>query len=109
RIHWSAVGPQPADDVGDQVHDVGIALHGHQLGDLDASNLTDAPQVVTAQVDEHHVLGAFLFAGPEFLLHTLIGRIIAATAPGARDRPVAELASLHGHQNFGRRAQDGSG
>ena len=40
------------------MHDVAVGLDLHQLVDLDAAVLADAAQVVAAQVDEHHVLGA---------------------------------------------------
>src|SRR2546429_5634066 len=88
---------------------MGVALHSHELGDLHAANLADAPQVITSQVDEHHVFGPLLLTRPQFLFHALIGRLITATPPGARDRPVAEMASLHGHENLRRRPQDSEG
>ncbi len=47
-------------DVRDEVHDVGVALHRHQLADLDASDPGDPPEVVPAQVDEHDVLRPLL-------------------------------------------------
>src|SRR5690606_33417035 len=40
------VGPQPAAHVADDVVDVGVALHRHQLVDLDAAGRADPAQVV---------------------------------------------------------------
>ena len=42
------------------MHDVGVALHRHQLAHLDASDPGDSPEVVPAQVDEHDVLRPLL-------------------------------------------------
>ena len=47
-------------DVRDEVHDVGVALDGHELVDLDAADPGDPPEVVSAQVDEHDMLGPLL-------------------------------------------------
>ena len=84
-----------------------VALDRHQLGDLDAADLADAPQVVAAEVHQHHVLGALLLARSQLLLHPPVGRLIAASPPGARNWPVAQLATLHRHQDLRRCAEDG--
>src|SRR5690606_6890637 len=46
---------QFAAHVGHQVHDVGIALDGHGVRDLDRAGLGNAADVVAGQVDEHDV------------------------------------------------------
>ena len=51
------------------MHHVRVALDGHQLVDLDAAVLAHAPEVVAAEVDQHHVLGALLLVGEQLLGH----------------------------------------
>jgi hypothetical protein len=47
-------------DVGHDVDDVRVGLHAHEGLDLDRAVLADPPEVVAAEVDEHHVLRALL-------------------------------------------------
>src|SRR5471030_2858030 len=51
---------QLAFDVGDDVLDVRIFFDHQAVGDVDATDLGDAPQVIAGQVDQHHVFGDFL-------------------------------------------------
>ena len=60
RVHRADVGAQRAGHRGDDVHDVAVGLDGHERLDLDGAVLADAAEVVAAEVDEHHVLGALL-------------------------------------------------
>src|SRR3546814_11605395 len=48
---------QTAGDVGDDVHDVAVALDHHLLGEPDAADVRDAANVVAAEVDQHQVFG----------------------------------------------------
>ncbi len=61
-------GLQLAFDVGDDVHHMRIALDDHVLGDLHAADLATRPDIVAAEVHQHHVLGALLGIGEQFLL-----------------------------------------
>ena len=56
---------QLALDVGHDVHHVRIALDHHLLGHAHAAGLRDAADVVAAEVDQHHVLGALLRVGQQ--------------------------------------------
>ena len=47
------------------MHDVAVGLDLHQLVDRDGAVLADAAEVVAAEVDEHHVLGALLLVGEQ--------------------------------------------
>ena len=95
RVERSHVRPQRARHRADDVHDVGVGLHDHQLVDADAAVLADAAEVVPPQVDQHHVLGALLLVGQEALgaLDVLLGRI--GTRPCAGDRPLLGAATVH--------------
>jgi hypothetical protein len=57
---------QIAVDVGNQVHDVGVALHHHQVGHLHRTGPGDPAQVVAPQVHQHQVFGPLLFVGQQF-------------------------------------------
>lgn len=56
-------GVERASDVGDDVHDVGIALDDHEIIDFDAAVLGDAADVVSREIDEHEMFGAFFGVG----------------------------------------------
>ena len=47
-------------DVGDDVHDVRVALGDHEIGEAHGVEFADAADVVAGEIDEHDVLGAFL-------------------------------------------------
>src|SRR3546814_17244559 len=48
---------QAAGDVGDDVHDVAVALDNHLLGAPDAADVRNPADVVAAERDKPHVLG----------------------------------------------------
>ena len=62
------------------MRDVRVALRLHQALDVHAARLADAREVVAAEVDEHHVLGAILLGGEERL------RVAVARRDRAGDR-----------------------
>ncbi len=78
------VGPEGPFDVGDDVHDVRVALDGHEVGHLDGGVVADPPDVVAGEVDQHDVLGPLLGVGEELLGHGLVlqGIVAAGTGPG---------------------------
>ena len=60
------IGMQPATYVADDVVHVRVTLNRHEFVDLHAARNADATQVVALQVDQHHVLGAFLRMPDQF-------------------------------------------
>ena len=62
----AAVGAEFAADVGDDVHDVGVAFDDHEFVDVDGAELSCAADIVSGEVDEHDVLGAFFGVGEHF-------------------------------------------
>ena len=110
----SALG-RVALDVGDDVHDVAVALDDEAVGDPHvgpagalrrgvAARLPQhghAADVVAAQVQQHQVLGPLLRIGQQFRLQSLIlGRRLAARA-GAGDGADGDLAVPQANQDFG--------
>ena len=61
---------------------VRVGLDAHQLVDRDAAVLAHAAEVVAAEVDEHHVLGALLLVGEQLPGHR--GPVGARRAGGCR-------------------------
>src|SRR5438046_1215188 len=51
----------------DDVHDVAVVLHGHELGHADAAEPAHAAEVVAAEVHQHDVLGPLLLVGEQLL------------------------------------------
>ena len=58
---------KPARDLADDMEDVRVGLDDHQLVDLHRPVLADPAEVVSAQVDEHHVLGPLLRVAKQLL------------------------------------------
>ena len=65
---------QLAGDLGDEMRDVREALRLEEALDLDRAGHADAREVVAAEVDEHHVLGAVLLGGEQPLGVALAAR-----------------------------------
>jgi len=65
----------------------GITFEPHQLGNLNRTRLAGTTEVVTQQVDDHHVLGPVLVAAHEFRGEICILFGVAMARPGAFDRP----------------------
>ena len=82
-VRSSAIG---AGDRGLEVHDVAVAADLHELDHLDGARLADPAEVVAAEVDEHHVLGALLGVGEQLGLQGGVLRRVAAARLGAGDR-----------------------
>ena len=65
----ASIAPTPSRSVPDtrrdDVHHVAVELDLHQLVDVHAAVLAHAPEVVAAEVHEHHVLGALLLVGEQ--------------------------------------------
>ena len=57
---------QLALDVGDDVHDVAVALDEEAVGHLDRADLGDAADVVAAEIEQHQMFGALLGIGEQF-------------------------------------------
>ena len=60
--------PQPPLNMGHQVHHMGVALHIHELGNLNGAWFADPPDVITPQVEEHDVLSTLLLVPSKLLL-----------------------------------------
>ena len=88
------------------MHDVGVALDEHLLGDLDGADLGDAADVVAAEIEQHQMLGALLRIGQQVGGERLVlGRRCAAPAR-AGDRADGDLAVAQPHQDLRARADD---
>ena len=103
----SRLRPDLRFDVADQVLDVAEALDLGEAADLDAARASNAAKVVARQVDEHHVLGAFLSVGDKFPGESRVGSgsCAARSRPGnwVRQHPVALYAQEEfraGSNNF---------
>ena len=85
---------------------VRVGLDGHERLHLDGAELADAAEVVAAEVDEHHVLGALLLVGEQVGGDRLVLLGVAAARAGARDRAGRRAAAGDGHERLGRGADD---
>ena len=60
RVERVAILAQFALDIGDDVHDLAVALDEELVGDFDGADFGDAADVVAAEVEQHQMLGALL-------------------------------------------------
>ena len=89
-------------DVADQVHHVRVALDVHEVLHVDAPGHGRAPQVVTPQVHEHEVLGAFLWVGEQLVCGGAVLRGGSAAAARAGDGAEGAAALFQAHERLGR-------
>ena len=101
----AAAGEFPG-DMRDDVHDMAVALDGHEVGDFHGAVFGDAADIVAGEVDEHEVLGAFLGVGHEVfgVRGILFGR--GAAPAGACDGADFHEAAGEAHMDFRRTADE---
>ena len=84
-----------------------VALDLHAALDLDRARLAHAAEVVAAEVDEHHMLGAFLRVGEQLALERGVFLERAAARTRARKRTVDHRAAVHAAEDLrARRDED---
>ena len=88
------------------MHHVGVAFHDRVVGDLDRAGQADAAEVVTGEVDEHQVLGAFLRIGEQFGFELAVGGFVGAARTRAGDRTDLAEAAGEADVHFRRGADD---
>jgi len=79
---------------------VRVAFDLHLLTHLDRPGLGDPADIITAEVDQHQVLGAFLLVGQQLGLEGGIFGLVGTARPGAGDRPHRHLAVLEPGQDL---------
>src|SRR4029077_3823034 len=65
QIKGGFAGGKPAPNIGDDVDNMRVTLYGHQFVDFDTANLSDAPNVVAPQIDQHDVFCPFFRIGEQ--------------------------------------------
>src|ERR1700737_5633800 len=83
------------------MHHVGVALDGEEFFSVNGTVFTDAAEIVAPQIDEHDVLGTFLFAGEHFAFKTLIFGFIFPAPPRSTNGPIKNIAALNLDEHFG--------
>ena len=74
-------------DLADDVEHVRVGLDDHVLVDGDRAVLAHAAEVVAAEVDQHHVLGALLRVGEQRLGLAPVLLLVGTAGVRAGDRP----------------------
>ena len=82
------------------------ALESHELRDAHRSVLADAADVVAAEIDEHHVLGALLLVALQLFGEPHVLFVGAAARPRAGNRMRLDARSLHPDEHLRRRSDD---
>ena len=83
-----------------------VGLDAAELPDADAAGVAHPGKVVPHEIDDHHVLGAVLFAGQQLGLGGAVDGRIAGSRPRSLDRPRLDLAIRNAKESFGRGADD---
>src|ERR1700677_1400437 len=100
-------GGKMALDLGNDVHDVAVTLDDHQFLDLHGAKIADAADVVSGEIDEHDVFGAFLGIGQQFAFQGLVFLGGLAAAPGAGDGANLDVAVFAADMGFRGGADEG--
>ena len=85
---------------------VRVGLHAHELVHHDAAVLAHAPEVVAAEVHQHHVLGALLLVGEQLSGALEVSLRGVGARPRAGDRPLLGAPAGDGDERLGRGAGD---
>ena len=101
QVERRDAGRELADDLRDEVRDVREPLRLEEPLDLHRPGQADAREVVAAEVDEHHVLGAVLLRGEQPL------RVAVARARRAGDRVHRRARAVEPDERLRRRADEG--
>src|SRR4030081_988745 len=88
------------------VHDVTVALDRHLLGHFYAAEFGDAPEIVAPQIDQHDVLGAFLWIGHQLARELFVFRGILSPRSRSGNRANFRDAIAQADVKL-RRASDG--
>ena len=99
-----AVRPQVADNVGDQMHHVAVALHEHQVRHLHGAGFGHPAQVVASQVHQHEMFGALLLVHQQLVGQGPVFLFVAAPRPGAGDGTQGGDPVFQADHGLGRRA-----
>ena len=87
------------------MHDVRVSLHIHQIFNFDRAVLAHSTNVISPKIDQHDVLGAFLFVGEHFFFELLVFRFVTPARMRSSNGAVLELAAGHTNQHLRRRTQ----
>jgi len=93
----------------DQMHDVRVAFHEHQVLDLNGAEVRDAAEVVTAEIDEHDVLGDLFGVGAQIGFERAIGGLILMSRARSGYRPVLDIAAFDADKELRGGANDVAG
>src|SRR5687768_15221682 len=87
----------------DEMEHVTVPLNVHEAGNADGTVPRDAADIVSAEVDEHEVLGALFRIGEEVLGEGGVLFVGGAAYAGAGDGPYDDTAVLDPHEDLRRR------
>ena len=88
------------------MHHVRVALDDRVIRHLDATWDADSAEVITSEVDQHQMFGAFFGVGQEFDFESAIGGFICSARAGAGNRTNFAATSRQADVDFGRGADD---
>ena len=88
------------------MHHVRVALDRHLLGHRHAADFSDAADIVAAEVEQHHMLGALLRIGGKLRRERLIGITGCAAGPRSGNRAQRDRRSFLAHEDLRRCADD---
>ena len=83
-----------------------VSLNDHKVFDLHTAEITHAADVVTREIHEHDVFGAFLRVGEQFFFERQIFRLGFAARTRARNRTDFHFAFLAADVQFRRCADE---
>ena len=101
RIERVEVRLEPRLDVRHEMEHVAVALDLHVLADRHGPRPGDAAQIVAAQVDEHHVFGAFLGVALELLGQQRVFASVSPARPRTGDRVGGQAIALDLQEKLG--------
>ena len=96
---------ESARDIGDDVHDVAVTLHGHEIGERDTTEFRNPPNIVAGEIDKHEMFRALLGIGKQLTREFRIRLRRRPSLAGAGNGTDLDISFGHLHMNL-RRASD---
>ena len=88
------------------MHDLGIAVDHHVIGDFDRADPGHAAKVIAAEIDQHVMLGKLLLIGKQLVFERLVLLRRFAARTRARNREGGQAAVIQSDERFRRGAHD---
>src|SRR5207245_10628336 len=100
-IIGSELRAKSTSDIGNTVHNGGVASNFHELAYLDATRETDSPNIIASNIDQRNMFSTLFRVILQLLSELLITVWIFTSPTSSSDRVYSNFPILDAYQQFG--------